>query len=65
MGQGFVDEDVLAILEVDITDIEESIAWLRRYTREVLLRRFEQKAIYLKIIGPVETLVVRDETVTE
>jgi len=62
--RGFVDEDVLAILEVDVTDIEESIAWLREYTRHVLLRRFEQKAIYLRIIGPVETLVVRNETVT-
>jgi len=51
--RGFVDEDVLAILEVDLTDIEESIAWLRQYTRHVLLRRFEQKAIYLRIIGPV------------
>lgn len=49
----------------DVADTEESITWLRQYARDVLLRRFEQRAIYLKIIGPVKTLVVRDETVTE
>ncbi len=63
--RGFIDEDVLAVLEVDVADTEESIAWLRQYARDVLLRRFEQRAIYLKIIGPVETLVVLDEIVTE
>ncbi len=63
--RGFIDRDILAVLEVDVEDGEESIAWLRRYARNVLLQRFEQKAIYLKIIGPVETLVVRDETIRE
>jgi len=29
----------------------------------VLLKRFRQKVIYLKFIGPVETLLVSDEEV--
>jgi len=37
--------------------------WLRGYARGVLLKRFRQKAIYLKFIGPVETLLVTDEDV--
>lgn len=61
--RGVVDRDTLALLEVDIPDTAAARGWLRGYAREVLLKRFRQKAIYLKFIGPVETLLVRDEEV--
>ena len=48
--QGLVDQDVLALLEVDVPDAEESRAWLRAYARDVLRPRFRQKAIYLKFV---------------
>jgi hypothetical protein len=60
-----VDEDVLAILKVNVPDDEESVVWFKRYAKEVLLGRFEQKALYLKIIGPIETLIVRSELISE
>lgn len=58
-----VDRDTLALLEVDVPDTAETREWLRGYARGVLLKRFRQKAIYLKFIGPVETLLVTDEEV--
>lgn len=61
--QGLVDRDVLALLEVDVPDIAESRAWLRAYARDVLRVRFQQKAIYLKFVRPVEHLIVSEEEV--
>lgn len=61
--RGVVDRDTLALLEVDVPDTAEARDWLRAYARRVLLKRFRQKAIYVKIIGPVETLLVTDEEV--
>ncbi len=61
--RGIVDRDILGLLEVDVPDIPEARAWLRTYARDVLLERFRQKAIYLKFVGPVETLVVADEEI--
>ena len=61
--RGVVDRDTLALLEVDIPDTAEARDWLRGYARGILLKRFRQKAIYLKFIGPVETLLVTDEEV--
>lgn len=60
---GIVDRDALGLLEVDVPDTPEARAWLRTYARDVLLERFRQKAIYLKFVGPVETLVVTDEEI--
>ncbi len=59
--QGVVDRDVLALIEVDVPDTETARAWLRGYAREVLCSRFQQKAIYLKFVGPVEQLIVSEE----
>ena len=61
--RGLVDRDTLALLEIDIPDTAGARDWLRGYARGVLLKRFRQKAIYLKFIGPVETLLVSDEEV--
>jgi hypothetical protein len=58
-----VDRDTLALLEVDAPDTVDTRQWLRAYARDVLLERFRQKAIYLKFIGPVETLFVTDEEI--
>ena len=63
--QGIVDRDTLGLLEVDVPDTPEARAWLRTYARDVLLERFRQKAIYLKFVGPVETLVVTDEEIRD
>lgn len=61
--QGVVDRDVLALIEVDVPDTETARRWLRRYAREVLWARFQQKAIYLKFAGPVEKLIVSEEAI--
>ena len=51
---------MLALIEVDVPDTRESREWLRAYARDVLRERFQQRAIYLKFVGPVEHLVVTE-----
>lgn len=63
--EGFVDRDVLALIEVDVPDSTESREWLRAYARDVLRERCRQKAIYLKFVGPVEHLIVIEEEVRD
>jgi hypothetical protein len=63
--RGMVDRDVLALIEVDVPDTTESREWLRAYARDVLLERFQQKAIYLKFVGPIEHLIVGEEEVRD
>ncbi len=58
---GAVDRDVLALLEVDVEDTPANRQKVRVYAKEVLKKRFRQKAIYVKWIGPIETWVVKDE----
>jgi len=64
-NKGIVDRDVLALLEVDVPDTGESRRWLLRYAQDVLIKRFRQKAIYMKFIRPVEHLLVSEVTVSE
>ena len=59
--QGVLDRDDLAVLEVDIPDRADKREWLKTYARDVLVKRFRQRAIYLKFIGPVETWVIQAE----
>ena len=61
--RGIIDRDTLALLEVDVADTPENRAWLKAYAREVLRERFQQKAIYLKFVGPVERLTVTEEEI--
>lgn len=61
--RGFVDKDVNVLLVVDMPDTTESRAELKSYAKDVLLRRFRQKAIYITFVGPVGTLLVTDEEV--
>lgn len=56
--RGIVDEDVLALVEVDLPDTHENRDWLVSYAKNVLLERFQQKAIYIKFVGPVEVETV-------
>jgi hypothetical protein len=65
MGSSIVDRDVLALIEVDVPDTTESREWLRAYARDVLRERFQQKAIYLKFVGPVEHLIVSEGEVSD
>lgn len=56
--RGFVDKDVNALLVVDMPDTTESCAELESYAEDVLLDRFQQKAIYITYVGPVATRLV-------
>lgn len=58
---GTIDRDSLAMLEVDIEDTAANRAKLKGYVKHVLKKRFRQKAIYVKWVGPVETWVVNDQ----
>ncbi len=62
-NQGVVETDVLAILEVDLEDTEENRRRLESYAKEVLLSRFQQKAIYIKFVVPVERMLVQTKEV--
>jgi len=64
-NKGIVDRDVLALLEVDVPDTDESRRWLRRYGQDILIKRFRQKAIYMKFIRQVEDLLVSEMTVSD
>lgn len=57
-------KDDLALLEMDIPDSEEARDWLRNYARDVLLARFVQEAIYLRFMGPIQSIVVTEEKIT-
>lgn len=61
--KGIVGSDVQALVEADVADSPENREWFKRYACEVLKPRFQQVAIYLKFIGPVDTFVIQDETV--
>lgn len=58
--KGIVDRDQLCFIEVDVADDEESRSRLRSYVSNVLLKRFKQKAIYIKLYK-VETLLIGGE----
>jgi len=56
--RGFLYQDELAVIEVDIPGTPAARTRLRQYARDVLLPRFQQEAIYIKLIGPVEVELV-------
>jgi hypothetical protein len=58
---GIVNDDVLALLEVDFLDSAANRTKLVSYARDVLKQRFEQEAIYVKFVGPIESVIVEDE----
>lgn len=62
--RGVVDRDVHAVLETDIPDTSAAREVLKRCVKDKLIERFRQKAIYMKIIRPVEQLIVTDERVS-
>lgn len=57
--RGVLYRDELTVLEVDIPNDAAARGWLTRYARETLLQRFGQKAIYIKLVGPIEIQLVR------
>jgi len=61
---GVVYKDDLAVLEVLVEDTDENRRWFREYAGDVLVARFQQKAMCVKYVGPVEMLVVYEENVT-
>ena len=64
-SKGILSQDQMGAFEVDILDTEENRRWIKAYAKNVLLKRFRQDAIYLRFIGPVESLEVTEETITE
>lgn len=62
--RGFVDFDVHALLEIDAPDTGAVLSRLKSYARRVLLRRFDQKAIYMKVVRPIEQILVTREVVS-
>ena len=64
-GKGILFRDELAAVEVDVPDTATSREWLRKYVKEILLRRFEQEAIYIKFVGPIEQMIVIREVIRE
>ena len=56
--RGILHEDELLAVEVDIPDSRRARQWIRKYAREILLSRFAQRAIYVRLVGPVEVLLV-------
>jgi len=61
--KGVLFQDDLAVVEVDVPDSAASREWLRRYVKNVLLERFQQEAIYIKFVGPIERMIVIKEEV--
>lgn len=63
--KGILYTDVHAVLEVDVPDTPASRTWLRSYAKKILMKRFEQKAIYIKLVGPIEQIIVDEEQINE
>ena len=64
-SKGILSQDEVCAFEVDVLDNDENRGWLKSYAKSVLLKRFRQDAIYLRFIGPVETLEVTHETIAK
>ena len=64
-SKGVLSQDEMCAFEVDILDTEENRRWMKSYAKNVLLKRFRQDAIYLRFIGPIESLEVTEETISE
>lgn len=62
--RGFVDFDVHALVEIDAPATPAVLGRLKSYARRVLLKRFDQKAIYMKVVRPIEQILVTREVVT-
>ncbi len=50
--------------EIDVPDTPAVLARLKAYARRVLLKRFDQKAIYMKVVRPIEQILVTREIVS-
>lgn len=48
------------LLEVDVPDTLKCREWLKSYAKNILLPRFQQDAIYIKLVKPTETLEITD-----
>lgn len=54
-SRGFLHQDVLAALEVDVLDTPQNRAWFQNWAL-ALLERFKQDAIYVKFVGQGATI---------
>lgn len=57
--RGVLYKDEVNLVEVDIPNESSAKSWLIRYACDTMTRRFEQEAIYIKFVGPIEVQVVR------
>ena len=56
--RGILHDDHLVVIEVDIPDQPAAKAWLTRYARRILIPRFQQDAIYIRMVGPIHVSLV-------
>lgn len=64
-NRDIVKGDDIVLLEVDVPDTEKSRGWLKSYAKDVLLARFQQEAIYIKLVKPTETLEITELKISE
>lgn len=57
--RGVLYKDDVTVVEIDIPNQASAKRWLAAYARDTLLARFEQEAIYIRFVGPIDTDVVR------
>lgn len=57
-NRGILHDDHVAVIEVDIPDEPAAKAWLTRYARRILIPRFQQDAIYIRMVGPIQVSLV-------
>ncbi|MFQ5688030.1 MAG: hypothetical protein ACE5GV_15390, partial [Candidatus Scalindua sp.] len=57
--EGLIFRDDIRILEFDIEDNKENRNLIIQYVKEVLLKRFNQIAIYVKFIPFIEPVTVK------
>src|SRR6059058_5030870 len=46
-------------LELDMHDTKENRQWILRYAEKVLLKRFNQEAIYVRFVSGTESYLIR------
>ena len=63
--RNIVQRDDIVLLEVDVPDTLNCREWLKTYAKNILLSRFQQDAIYIKLVKPTETLEITDLNISK
>lgn len=57
--RGVLHQDETSVLEVDIPNEVAARNWIAQYARDTLIPRFEQEAMYIRFVGPIEVDLIR------